>query len=63
METESTSGTVVRNSAFDGEFNAMTINLTLLSMAVGNLNDAANPCSIQIRAVEKWWDGIGHWKR
>ena len=61
--TESTSVTVVRNSAFDGEFTAMTVNLTLLSMAVGKLNDTANPCSIQIREVEKWWGGIRHWKR
>ena len=43
----------------DGEFNAMIINLTLLSIAMDELNDANKPCLSQMRVIEHWWDGIG----
>ena len=46
----------------DGEFNAMIINLTLLSIAMDELNDTNKPCSSQMRVIEHWWDGIGKWK-
>ena len=46
----------------DGEFNAMIINLTLLSIAMGELNDTNKPCLSQMRVIEHWWDGIGKWK-
>ena len=46
----------------DGEFNAMIINLTLLSIAMDELNDANKPCLTQIRVIEHWWDGIGNGK-
>ena len=45
----------------DGEFNAMIINLTLLSIAMGEMNDTNKPCLTQIRVIEHWWDGIGNW--
>ena len=43
----------------DGEFNAMIINLTLLSIAMDELNDTNKPCLTQMRVIEQWWDGIG----
>ena len=46
----------------DGEFNAMIINLTLLSIAMDELNDKNKPCLTQMRVIEHWWDGIGKWK-
>ena len=46
----------------DGEFNAMIINLTLLSIAMDELNDTNKPCLTQMRVIEHWWDGIGKWK-
>ena len=46
----------------DGEFNAMIINLTLLSIAMDELNDTNKPCLSQMRVIEHWWDGIGKWK-
>ena len=46
----------------DGLFNAMIINLTLLSIAMDELNDTNKPCSTQMRVIEHWWDGIGNWK-
>ena len=46
----------------DGEFNAMIINLALLSIAMAELNDTNKPCSTQMRVIEHWWDGIGNWK-
>ena len=45
----------------DGEFNAMVINLTLLSIAMDELNDTNKPCLTQMRVIEHWWDGIGKW--
>ena len=41
----------------DGEFNAMIINLTLLSIAMDEMNDTNKPCLTQIRVIEHWWDG------
>ena len=46
----------------DGEFNAMIINITLLSIAMDELNDTNKPCLTQMRVIEHWWDGIGNWK-
>ena len=46
----------------DGEFNAMIINITLLSIAMDELNDANKLCLTQMRVIEHWWDGIGKWK-
>ena len=46
----------------DGEFNAMIINLTLLSIAMDELNDTNKPCLTQMSVIEHWWDGIGKWK-
>ena len=46
----------------DGEFNAMIINITLLSIAMDELNDTNKPCLTQMRVIENWWDGIGKWK-
>ena len=46
----------------DGEFNAMIINITLLSIAMDELNDTNKPCLTQMRVIEHWWDGIGKWK-
>ena len=46
----------------DGEFNAMIINLTLLSIAMDELNDTNKPCLTQMRVIEHWWDGIRKWK-
>ena len=43
----------------DGEFNTMIINLTLLSIAMDELNDTNKPCLTQMRVIEQWWDGIG----
>jgi hypothetical protein len=45
----------------DGEFNAMNINLTLLSIAMDEINDTNKPCLTQKRVIEHWWDGIGNW--
>ena len=45
----------------DGEFNAMIINITLLSIAMDELNDTNKPCLTQMRVIEHWWDGIGKW--
>ena len=53
---------VVKNSNRDGKFNAMIINLTLLSIAMDELNDTNQPCLTQLRVIEHWWDGIGEWK-
>ena len=44
----------------DGEFNAMITNLTLLSIAMDELNDTNKPCLTQMRVIEYWWDGIGN---
>ena len=38
----------------DGEFNAMIINLTLLSIAMDELNDTNKPCLSQMRVIEHW---------
>ena len=46
----------------DGEFNAVIINLTLLSIAMDEMNDTEKPCLTQMRVIEHWWDGIGKWK-
>ena len=46
----------------DGKFNAMIIILTLLSIAMDELNDTNKPCLTQMRVIERWWDGIGNWK-
>ena len=46
----------------DGKINAMIINLTLLSIAMDELNDTNKPCLTQMRVIEHWWDGIGKWK-
>ena len=46
----------------DGEFNAMIINLILLSIAMDEMNDTNKPCLTQMRVIEHWWDGIGNWK-
>ena len=46
----------------DGEFNAMIVNLALLSIAMDELNDKNKPCLTQMRVIEHWWDGIGKWK-
>ena len=46
----------------DGKFNAMIINITLLSIATDELNDTNKPCLTQMRVIEHWWDGIGKWK-
>ena len=43
----------------DGKFNAMIINITLLSIAMDELNDTNKPCLTQMRVIEHWWDGIG----
>jgi len=45
----------------DGEFNTMIINLTLLSIAMDEINDTNKPCLTQIRVIEHCWDGIGNW--
>jgi len=36
----------------DGEFSAMIINLTLLSIAMDEMNDTEKPCLTQIRVIE-----------
>ena len=46
----------------DGKFNAMIINITLLSMAMDEMNDTDKPCLSQLRVIELWWDGIGEWE-
>ena len=46
----------------DGKFNAMIINITRLSIAMGELNDTNKPCLTQMIVIENWWDGIGKWK-
>ena len=46
----------------DGKFNAMIINITLLSIAMDELNDTNKPCLTQMRVIANWWDGIGKWK-
>ena len=46
----------------DGKFNAMNINITLLSIAMDELNDTNKLCLTQMRVIENWWDGIGKWK-
>ena len=40
----------------------MSVNMTLLSIAMDELNDTNNPCLSQMRVIEHWWDGIGEWK-
>ena len=45
-----------------GGYYTMVINLTLLSMAMDELNDTNKPCLTQMRVIENWWDGIGKWK-
>ena len=40
----------------------MIINLTFLSIAMDEMNDANTPCLTQIRVIEHWWDGIGNWE-
>ena len=40
----------------------MSVNLTLLSIAMDELNDTNNSCLSQTRVIEHWWDGIGEWK-
>ena len=46
----------------DGEFNAVIINLTLLSISMDEINDTNKPCLSQVRVIEHRWDGIGNWK-
>ena len=46
----------------DGEFNAMIINVSLLPIAMDELNATNTPCLTQMRVIENWWDGIGNWK-
>ena len=46
----------------DGEFNTMIVTITLLSIAMDELNDTNKPCLTQMRVIENWWDGIGNWK-
>jgi len=46
----------------DGKFNAMIINITLLSIAMDELTDTNKPRLTQMRVIENWWDGIGKWK-
>ena len=46
----------------DGDFNAMIINLTLLSIAMDEMNDTNKACLTQKRVIEHWWDGIGNWE-
>ena len=46
----------------DGEFNALIINLVLLSIAMDEMNDTNKPCLTQVRMIENWWEGIGNWK-
>ena len=46
----------------DGEFNAMIVNITLLSIAMDELNDTKKTCLTQMKVIEHWWDGIGNWK-
>ena len=46
----------------DGEFNAMIVNMTLLSIAMDELNDANKMFLTHMRVIEHWWDGIGKWK-
>ena len=38
----------------DGDFNAMIVNITLLSIAMDELNDTDIPCSMQMRVIEHW---------
>ena len=40
----------------------MSVNMTLLSIAMDELNDTNNPCLSHMRVIEHWWDGIGEWK-
>lgn len=40
----------------------MSINLTLLSTAMDELNDTNEPCLTQMRVIEHRWDGIGNWQ-
>ena len=44
-----------------GGMDAMIINLTLLSIAMDEMNDTNKSCLTQIRVIEHWWDGI-NWK-
>ena len=47
----------------DGEFNAMIINIIILSIEMDEMNDTEKkPGLTQIRVIEYWWDGIGNWK-
>ena len=46
----------------DGEFNTMIVNMTLLSIAMDELNDANKICLTQMRGIEHWQDGRGKWK-
>ena len=39
----------------------MSVNMTLLSIAMDELNKTNNPCLSQMRVIEHWWDGIGEW--
>ena len=45
-----------------GGYYTMVINITLLSIAMDELNDTNKPCLTQMRVIEHWWDGIGKWK-
>ena len=40
----------------------MSVNHTLLSIAMDELNDTNKSCLTQMRVIEHWWDGIGNWK-
>ena len=46
----------------DGKFNAMIVNITLLSITMDELNDTNKSCLSQMSVIENWWDGIGKWK-
>jgi len=39
----------------------VNIYITLLSIAMDELNDTNKPCLTQMRVIENWWDGIGKW--
>ena len=49
----------------DGKWDAMSINQTLLALAIDELilDDTDEPTiTSQVRIIEHWWDGIGKWK-
>ena len=40
----------------------MATNLTILSIAMDEMNDTGEDCLNQLKVIEQWWDGIGKWR-